>query len=242
MKEFEYYFWEKIDSSATNYRLNMSYDSYRELFNEAWSIAKIKHKGQKDRGGADYIEHPRRVAYRCWTGRQQAVALLHDVIEDTDYTLDDLRNNPIISKYPEVIEAVDAITKRDGESYSDFIERISNNGIALCVKIRDLEDNLDCTRLPKMKDNDWDRMKKYYDARAYLIQKYLEHYKAINTKRTSNMKERIIEDTPWGQITVRIAKDGKCEVFSKGSFLSFYEGKPSDDDKKIITYIESKMS
>lgn len=56
------------------------------------------------------------------------------------------------------------------------------------------------------------------------------------------MSERIINNTPWGQINIHIAKDGRCEVFANGSFLSFYNGTPDDDDNKIINYIEKKMS
>lgn len=170
------YFWEDIDPEAHDYALNMLYPKYAALYNAAMEIAYKQHAGQVDLGGDKYINHPVRVAETCRTARQKVVALLHDVIEDTDYTLDDLRKVEPIRDYPEIIEAVDALTRREGESYMDFIRRVSTNGIALCVKIRDLEDNLDCTRIPDMKDEDWSRMKKYYKARKFLIERYLDHY------------------------------------------------------------------
>lgn len=170
------YFWEEIDPEAHDLALNMLYPKYAALYNTAMKIAYKQHMGQVDRGGSRYINHPIRVADNCDTARQKVVALLHDVVEDTDYTLDDLRKAEYIKDYPEIIEAVDALTRREGESYMDFIHRVATNSIALCVKIRDLEDNLDCKRIPDMKEEDWNRMKKYYKARKFLIEQYRLHY------------------------------------------------------------------
>ena len=170
------YFWEDIDPEAQDFALNMQYGKFAALYNAAEAISYTQHMGQVDKGGNRYILHPMRVAETCRTARQKVVALLHDVIDDTDYTLDDLRKVEPIKDYPEIIEAVDALTRREGESYMDFIRRVSTNGIALCVKIRDLEDNLDCTRIPDMKTEDWSRMKRYYKARKFLIERYLDHY------------------------------------------------------------------
>lgn len=172
----DFYFIEPEDPENRCSTLNMAYPKYAELYNAASKIAYAAHQGQVDKGGERYVCHPIRVANKCSSGRQQAVALLHDVVEDTKVTLDDLRNDSVVGRYPEVIEAVDALTRRKGESYMDFIRRVSENGLALCVKIRDLEDNLDCKRLPSMTEKDWSRMKKYYKARRYLIDCYLHHY------------------------------------------------------------------
>lgn len=176
------YFWEEKDPEASDMILNMPYPRYAMLYNVAMEIAYRQHMGQVDLAGKRYINHLIRVSDACSSARQKVVALLHDVIEDTDYTIDDLRNAEHIKDYLEIIEAVDALTRRDGESYMDFIRRVSKNGIALCVKIRDLEDNLDCKRIPDMTSEDWSRMKKYYKARKFLLDCYYEHYSLEKTE------------------------------------------------------------
>lgn len=176
------YFWEEKDPEASDMVLNMPYPRYVTLYNAAMKIAYRQHMGQVDLSGKRYINHPIRVSDACDSARQKVVALLHDVVEDTDYTINDLRNADHIKDYPEIIEAVDALTRRKGESYMDFIRRVSKNGIALCVKIHDLEDNLDCKRIPDMKEEDWSRMKKYYKARKFLLDRYYEHYSLEKTE------------------------------------------------------------
>lgn len=112
-----------------------------EMVQRAKGIALEAHAGQKDKGGAPYFGHVERVAINfphdpiC-----QTVAYLHDVIEDTDYSLHDL-------DFPsDVIEAVQAITRRETETYAEFITRVSSNRIAKQVKIADLRDNLNPER------------------------------------------------------------------------------------------------
>lgn len=118
---------------------------------KAYKIACKAHKGQKDKGGNDYILHPCAVANMLETDIEKAVAYLHDVVEDTDITFDDLRNE----KFPlTVINAVDAITKRKGETYDDYIARVAENKIARIVKIADMTHNSDISRIsnPTLKD------------------------------------------------------------------------------------------
>lgn len=131
----------------------------------AYKIAFDAHKGQKDRGGKDYILHPLYVAKLVQSEEEKIVALLHDVIEDTDITLDDLR----ASGFPEsVINALDAITKRPGETYSDYLERVVENPIALSVKIADITHNADLSRIPNPTEKDIARTAKYNEALKYL--------------------------------------------------------------------------
>lgn len=105
----------------------------------AYEFATIAHLGQQY-GDETYIHHPVRVANRLDESDEIgiSVAYLHDVVEDTEYTLDDLR----LSFRPEIVEAVDAITRREGEKYFDYIVRLSSNPIAKRVKIADLQENL----------------------------------------------------------------------------------------------------
>lgn len=107
------------------------------------------HHGQYDKIGAPYILHPVFVADQMDTEEETIVALLHDVVEDTTITLDDLRNRGYSD---EIVVAIDALTRRPGETYSSYIERLSNNKLARHVKIADLRHNLQPERT-KMLDN-----------------------------------------------------------------------------------------
>lgn len=102
-------------------------------------IARFAHRGQTDKVGKPYIEHPERLAASAGNIPEvEAAAWLHDVIEDTQFTLDDLL---ALGVYPIIVEAVDALTKRKGEARHDQIERAKANAIALHVKKLDNSDN-----------------------------------------------------------------------------------------------------
>jgi len=126
---------------------------------DAIRLAEEAHKGQVDKAGQSYIMHPLRVMLRCKRPVEMIVAVLHDVIEDTDITMDALRTN---GYPPEVLEALDCVTKRSGEDYDSFVARAAANPVARAVKLADLEDNLDTTRLPQpLTHADRQRMRKY---------------------------------------------------------------------------------
>ncbi|RME85924.1 MAG: bifunctional (p)ppGpp synthetase/guanosine-3',5'-bis(diphosphate) 3'-pyrophosphohydrolase [Planctomycetota bacterium] len=128
------------------------------LLEKALDIACRAHFGVKDKSGKPYILHPLRQAMRFDDEKLQALALLHDIVEDSEFTLDDLRKEGI----PEdVLLALDCLTHRDGESYEDYIQRVESNPMAVEVKITDLEDNMDVRRLPGFEQKDMERMKKY---------------------------------------------------------------------------------
>lgn len=110
----------------------------------AIALAVEAHRGQSDKSGQPYILHPLRVMFRCATDLERTVAVLHDVIEDTDRTPDDLRR---LGFSEEVLAALDCVTNRDGETYEAFVERAASNPVALRVKLADLEDNMDLRRL-----------------------------------------------------------------------------------------------
>lgn len=118
------------------------------------------HEGQTDKAGATYIRHPLRLMEQMDTEHARVVALLHDVVEDADYTLDDIEKE----FDTDIRDAVDALTKREGESYQDFIERADNNPVARRVKIVDLEDNLDITRLDELTDELHSKQRTYHTA------------------------------------------------------------------------------
>ncbi|WP_435170978.1 HD domain-containing protein [Falsirhodobacter sp. 1013] len=127
----------------------------------AIEIAAQAHRGQVDKAGQPYILHPLRVLQTCTTNEERIVAALHDVIEDSDWTLDDLRREGLTE---ELVGAVDAMTRRDDETYADFVDRASRNPIARAVKIADLRDNLNTSRLADLTDADVQRTQKYQEA------------------------------------------------------------------------------
>ena len=135
------------------------------------AFAATRHRGQVDKAGAPYILHPLRVMFNLGpyaSEPERMAALLHDVVEDCDVSLDDLR----ALGYPAiVVEAVEALTKRPHEQddYEAAIERVARNAIARRVKIADLTDNLDLSRIAAPTEKDRSRLEKYRRAREYLL-------------------------------------------------------------------------
>jgi len=132
---------------------------------KAYEVAKRAHLGQVDKAGEDYIKHPQKVASFVKSDEEKAVAYLHDVIEDTELTLEDLHEYEF-SK--EVIEAVDIITKKKGEDYQSYLNSVKKNKLARAVKLADLRHNLDLTRLTKVTEKDIERKEKYQKAIDFL--------------------------------------------------------------------------
>ena len=132
---------------------------------DAIALAVEAHRGQRDKAGQTYILHPLRVMMRLETETERMVAVLHDVVEDSPWTLERLRG----LGYPEeVLGALDCLTKREGETYEAFIERLLPNPLARRVKRADLEDNLDVRRLPAVTAKDAERLARYRAAWARL--------------------------------------------------------------------------
>ena len=127
----------------------------------AIEIAAGAHRGQQDKAGEPFILHPLRVMNACSTRPEQIVAVLHDLVEDSELTLEDLRREGISE---DLVAAVDAMTRREGETYVDFVDRTARNPIARTVKIADLRDNLDMTRLADPTQSDLQPSQKYVEA------------------------------------------------------------------------------
>jgi (p)ppGpp synthase/HD superfamily hydrolase len=141
------------------------------LLEKAIQIAVQAHAGQFDKYEEPYILHPLRVMSRVQTEPEKIVAVLHDVIEDTAWTADQLKEAGFPST---ILEALDCVTKREGEEYSDFVLRSASNPIALRVKIADLEDNMDLRRMPEITPGDIERLSKYLKAHKYLVSKLVD--------------------------------------------------------------------
>ncbi len=127
----------------------------------AISIAVENHAGMIDKAGLPYILHPLRVMFQMDTEEEMIVAVLHDVIEDTPVTFYDLK---IEGFNNDVIDALDSVTNRAGEKYDDFIDRAGSNPIGYQVKLADLQDNLDLSRIAEPTAKDYERLDKYKEA------------------------------------------------------------------------------
>lgn len=135
------------------------------LLEKALKIATDAHINQVDKAGSPYIFHPIRVSNRCSTDDERIVALLHDTIEDTEVTPEYL----LTEGFPRnIVYAILSVTRNEGESYEDFIKRSRLNPIGRKVKLHDLEDNMDITRLNELTGKDIDRLNKYIKAYKYL--------------------------------------------------------------------------
>lgn len=127
----------------------------------AIQIAVQAHQGQKDKNGAPYILHPLRVMLRMDNDLERMAAVLHDVVEDSSWTLADLRKEG----FPDpVIAAVNHLSRRENESYDDFIRRIRPQALAAKIKLADLEDNMNLTRLKQFTQQEKERVAKYHSA------------------------------------------------------------------------------
>ena len=125
----------------------------------AIALAAQAHETQTDKAGAPYILHPLRLMFKMSSETEMAAAVFHDVVEDTDWTLEGLRAEGYAE---DVLAAVDALTHRDGEDYETYLARVSANPTARKVKLADLEDNMDVRRLSVLTDKDITRLQKYH--------------------------------------------------------------------------------
>lgn len=124
---------------------------------EALQVAVRAHDGQYDKGGSPYILHPITVAKSVTGEKEKVLALLHDTVEDTSVTNDDIRK-----EFGNTIaDALDCLTHRDGESYDDYISRVCTNQLAIDVKLADLHNNMDLSRIPNPTEKDLKRVEKY---------------------------------------------------------------------------------
>jgi hypothetical protein len=133
------------------------------ILDRAKAIATSAHEGQVDKAGKPYIEHPMRVMNMGKTVEEKIAGVLHDVVEDSDWTFEMLEKEGIPK---DVMDALRCVTKlSEDENYDHFIERVKTNPLAVKVKLNDLKDNMDITRLGEVAEKDLGRLNKYI--RAY---------------------------------------------------------------------------
>lgn len=137
----------------------------------AIEISVEAHRNQSDKSGESYVLHPLKLMLEMDTETEMKVAVLHDVAEDSPWTLEDLRDDGFST---EVVEAVKHLTKAkylrddelgvDVEDYGEFIDRVKENETARKVKLADIEHNMDLTRLDELGEEDVERLESYHEA------------------------------------------------------------------------------
>ena len=139
---------------------------YTQLTKKAINIAYNAHMGQFDFFGIPYIFHPMHLAEQMDTEEECVVAILHDVVEDTDVTIEELEKD-----FPtQIIDAIKLLTHDKSVDYMDYINNLKANPIAKKVKLADLKHNSDLTRLDKITEKDLIRNEKYKKAIKFLFE------------------------------------------------------------------------
>ena len=155
---------------------------------DALALAIEHFRGVTDKAGQPYILHLLRVMLRQSDPRASQVGVLHDLVEDTDVTLDDLRTRGFAD---EVVEAIDAMTHREGEAYHEYVVRLSKCALARPVKIADLEDNYSLDRVayrPDHRSEDAVRIQRYILSYYFLLERldersYVASMQSLPTKQ-----------------------------------------------------------
>ncbi len=137
-----------------------------ELLSKAITIALKAHEGQVDKAGRPYASHIMRVTEMCNTLDEKITGALHDIVEDTQWTFEMLYDEG----FPKhIVDAVECLTRREGEDYFDYISRVKENELASRVKINDLNDNMDPRRCEELSDLNIERLSRYQKAKQELV-------------------------------------------------------------------------
>lgn len=190
----------------------------------AIEIATEAHRGQFDKAGNDYIGHPLRVMAAGKTTEEKIVGVLHDVVEDTDWTFERLATEGF-SK--DVIDALRCVTKlSENEPYNKLIARVKTNQLAVAVKLNDLSDNMDIRRLPYLSDKDIKRLKKY-----------LKAYKQLTGTPTYSIfacrQEYPNAYTPWTEDDDMELTQMWCEGATTNELAAHFQRKPGAITSRI---------
>jgi HD domain len=157
-------------------------DAMRGTLEDAVAMAAEKFRGVRDKEGQPYILHLLRVSLSVTDPDARIVGLLHDIVEDTDVTLDDLRTKAFSTN---IIDAVDCLTHRSGISYCDYIVRVRSNPIARICKIADLHDNY---RLDRVAYRDG-----HVDADSKRVQRYILSFQFLQDKIDASTYRRLMK-------------------------------------------------
>lgn len=143
------------------------------MLNKAIEIANRVHTGRVDKGGAPYILHPLRIMLSASNDFERICAILHDVVEDSNTTFDDLLDEGISKG---VINVLDCLTRRSEESYDKYIDRVIKNKTACRVKLADLRDNMNLSRIENPTTEDLIRIKRYGKAKKKISEALMKGF------------------------------------------------------------------
>ena len=176
------------------------------MLQKAIDIATKSHDGQVDKAGQPYIGHPLRVMSMGVTDEEKIVGVLHDVVEDSDWTFEGLAAEAFST---EVIDALRCITKlSESEPYDKFIQRVKTNPVSAKVKLYDLTDNMDIRRLAYISEKDVKRLRKYLKAYRQLLGQSVYSIEVCRIEHPNAYK-------PW----IREDDDMLVQLFSQGKTL-----------------------
>ncbi len=187
-----------------------------KLLQRAIEIATEAHKGQTDKAGAPYIEHPLRVMNSGATIDEKIVGILHDVVEDSEWTFEALAAEGFP---PHIIAALRCVTRLSPqEPYDKFIARVKKNPLATAVKLNDLTDNMDIRRLPYLSDKDVKRLKRYLKAYKRLTGEPLYSQDAARAEYPNAYK-------PWEEEEDAALRDFVAEQLSYDEIADHFQRK-----------------
>ena len=207
---------------------------YTELTKKALKLSFEAHKNQIDKSGMPYVYHPFHLAEQMQTEEETIVALLHDVIEDTDYTIDDIKASGFSDQ---VIEALMLMTHDESVPYMDYVKTIKNNSIATEVKLADLKHNSDLSRFDKIDEKAIKRVQKYAEAVFLLAGEdatvdnltfrcYGDRYSSLSGKIQNgglHIESIIYGDDYDSEKHYSLSKEATLKLFSLVSLDSFIE-------------------
>ena len=142
------------------------------MLNKAIAIANKAHANQQDKAGKPYILHPLRVMLSLSSEAEMICGVMHDVVEDSDITFNDLIKEGFSD---EIIKVLDCITKKENESYDEFIDRILLSSTACRIKLADLNDNMNLSRIDNPTEKDFERILKYEAAKRRIEEAMLRN-------------------------------------------------------------------
>lgn len=157
--------YEEITEKEAEHILNEQRERYNSLLELAIKVATEAHKGQTDKGGNPYFEHPKAVAAQVNNIEHKIVAYLHDVVEDSEITLDDLSEMGFTFR---IVNSVRLLTKTKELTYEEYLKRLKTDDNARHVKIADLRHNMNISRIPEPTEKDHKRLEKYKQSLEFL--------------------------------------------------------------------------
>lgn len=210
---------------------------------KAIELAVKAHQNQTDKGGQPYIFHPLRVMTRLDTEAEQIVGVLHDVVEDSSISIENLKE---LGFGQEITTALRLLTRKKDADYQNYIRAIANNPLALSVKLEDLKDNMRIERIPNPQAEDYARLEKYRKAFHYLINSKsktvnLRGYKLIeiNESHYESLYKWYCEEESFEYFTCRPIVKRWTE---RNQYINFIEKEYSENKQRTFVLLKRDYS